>query len=189
MMPVATLVLLVLPLAQSPASSPLTPGVRVRVTVREAGGTSRTHVGPLRTFDGEALTLTAGDSAQHSVSLARPSITRVEVSRGRRGNAGRGALLGAVLGLAVVALSESGCEGECEPRDNYGLLVAGATVGGAAVGAGIGSLMRSERWESLPWAAGPPRRASVPVVGPLSLAIESPGGRPRAAAVGLSLGF
>jgi hypothetical protein len=186
-MPVAALVLLALPFAQAQAGSPLTPGTRVRVTVREAAG-ARTHVGPLRTFDGDALTLNPVDGADH-LSLARPSITRIEVSRGRHGNAGRGVLIGAVLGLAVVALSESACEGECEPRDNYGLLVAGATVGGAITGAGVGALMKSERWEALPWAVGPPRRASVPVGGPLSLTIETPRGRARAAAVGLSFGF
>jgi hypothetical protein len=186
-MPIAAVLLLVLPVAQPQAGSPLTPGARVRVTVREAGGGARTHVGPLRTFDGATLTLSTADAA-NPVSLARSSISRIEVSRGRHGNAGRGALIGAVLGLAVVALSESACEGECEPRDNYGLLVAGATVGGAVVGAGVGTLMKSERWESLPWAVGR-AHTSVVIRGPLSVRIERPRRPGPSAAVGLSLAF
>jgi hypothetical protein len=189
-MAVAALVLLVLPFAQASSVSPLTPGTRVRVTATESGGT-RTFVGPLRTFDGDALTLATTDSADR-VTLPRRTITRIEVSRGQRGHAGRGALIGAVLGLAIVAGAELGCSGECEPPENYGVLVAGAIAGGGLVGAGVGAIVKSESWESLPWAVGPARRASVPLRGPWSMTLtaQRPGasGR-RPVSLGLSLQF
>lgn len=159
---VAPLLLLLLPVPQSsPASSPLTTGTRVRVTVREDGG-ERRLVGPLRTFDGEALTLTP-EGGTGRVTVPRTKITRIDVSRGSRSRAGRGALVGAVLGLAAIAIAESTRGEDYEAPDNYGLIVAGSIAGGAVVGAGVGALLRSENWESQPWAVGPPRRAAGPV--------------------------
>lgn len=161
-MNVAPLLLLVLPLAQPSTSSPLTTGTRVRVTVRD-DGTERRMVGPLRTFDGEALTLSPEGGAG-PVSLSRGTITRIEVSRGSRGRAGRGALIGAVLGLAAIAIAESTRGEDYEAPDNYGLIVAGSIGGGALVGAGIGAMVRSERWEPQPWAVGRARSAAAPAV-------------------------
>lgn len=146
--------LMTLPLAQATPVSPLTPGTRVRVTVREASG-ERTVTGPLRTFDSQALTLTS-NGARH-VSLPRSTITKIEVSRGHRRRVGEGALVGAVAGLAVFALIEASCTGECEPAENRAALAAGAVAVGAVAGAGVGALARSERWEPVPWAVSGPR--------------------------------
>ena len=157
----ASLLLLLLPLPQSSSSSPLTIGTRVRVTVRE-DGSERRLVGPLRTFDSEALALTTEDGGER-LSLPRANITRIEVSRGSRSHAGKGFLVGAVLGLAAIAVVEAAHGDNYEAPDNYGLIVAGSVAGGALVGAGIGALMRSERWEAQPWAVGPGRRAGTPV--------------------------
>jgi hypothetical protein len=161
-MPAAALVLLVVPLLQGSAS-PLNPGTRVRVTARETGRVERQVVGSLRTFDGERLTLSTDDSGNH-VALPRPNITRLEISRGRKGHTGMGLLLGLVLGLSAVALKDAGCGQDCE-KPSTGFVV-GAVAGGALVGAGIGTMIRSERWESLPWAVGPARRTAVPISGP-----------------------
>ena len=161
-MPAAALVLLALPLLQG-ASSPLTPGARVRATVREPGRVERQMVGSLRTFDSERLTLSAEDSG-NQVALARPNITRLEISRGRKGHAVMGLLLGTVLGLSAIALKDAGCGPDCE-KPSTGFVV-GAVAGGALVGAGIGAMVRSERWESLPWAVGQARRSAAPISGP-----------------------
>ena len=174
-MTATALLLLVLPVLQSPSVSPLTPGTRVRVTVREPIDGRHTVIGPLRTFDSQMLTLTTEGSA-NQVSLSRSGITMIEISRGRRSQAGRGLLLGAVLGLAVVALKDVGCNGPDCNNDTSAAFIGGAVAGGALVGAGVGALMRSERWESLPWAAGPARRSSVPLP-------------TRPLAVGLSVSF
>ena len=75
-----------------------------------------------------------------------------------------GLLLGLVLGLSAVALKDAGCGPDCE-KPSTGFVV-GAVAGGALAGAGIGTMVRSERWESLPWAVGPARRSAKPVSGP-----------------------
>jgi hypothetical protein len=160
-MNVAPLLLLVLPLASPSTTSPLTTGTRVRVTVRD-DGTERRLVGPLRTFDGDALTLSP-DGGTGPVSLSRSTITRIEVSRGGRSRAGKGALVGAVLGLAAIAIAESTRGEDYEAPDNYGLIVGGAIAGGAVLGAGVGAMVRSERWEAQPWAVGR-RTAAAPAV-------------------------
>jgi hypothetical protein len=170
-MPAAALVLLLLPVVQgTPAASPLTTGTRVRVTTREAGA-ERVRVGPLRTFDGQNLTLSTEGGPSH-VSLPRTSITRIEVSRGRRGHAASGALLGAVLGLAVVALKDVGCGEDCTREGASTGFILAAVGGGTLLGGGVGMAVRSERWESLPWAVGPARRASVVPLPPAPLGLR-----------------
>jgi len=171
-MPAAAFVLLVLPVVQATSTSPLTTGTRVRVTVREPSAPERTLVGPLRTFDSQTLTLSTNGTSDH-LALSRSSITRIEISRGRRGHTRSGILLGAVLGLAAVALKDVGCGADCDSSGTSAGFVAGAVAGGALVGAGVGTLVRSERWESVPWAVAPARRASVPLQGPLSLTVVS----------------
>ena len=159
-MTAAALVLL-LPLMQGSAS-PLTTGTRVRVTVREPGQAERQLVGPLRTFDSQTLTMSAGESPAQ-LALPRPTITRIEVSRGRRGHTVMGLLLGAVLGLSAVAIKDAGCGPDCDGTS--GGQVAAVVGGGAVLGAVVGTVVRSERWESLPWAVGPVRRSAAPLGG------------------------
>jgi hypothetical protein len=191
-MPAAALVLLLLPSMQSPNTSPLTPGTRIRVTVRQPIDGRRTVVGPLRTFDSQLLTLTTEGSGDQ-VSLSRSGITMIEISRGRHSQVRRGLLAGAVLGLAVVALKDVGCGQDCESSDTSAAFVAGAIGGGALLGAGVGAFMRSESWQSLPWAVGPARSGSVPLRGPWSATAAASGryqGRvSRSLTLGLSLTF
>src|SRR5215211_4915791 len=127
-MTAAAFLLLALPALQSPAVSPLTTGTRVRVSVRETGGGERMHVGALRSFDSTVLAL-GTDAGAHYISLPRSFITRVEISRGQRSQARMGALLGGVLGLAAVALSDIGCGQDCSSPK--------AGVIAAAVGGGV----------------------------------------------------
>jgi hypothetical protein len=174
-MTAATFLLLALPALQT--TSPLTTGTRVRVTVREAAG-QRVHVGPLRTFDSSVLSLSTEEGGAHYVSLARSSITRIEVSRGTHSRWKTGALLGGVLGLAAIALVDAGCSQDCSsPKGGE---IAAAVGGGLLVGAGVGALMRNERWESLPWAVGPARSARI---------LVAPAVGSRAAAFRLTLRF
>lgn len=155
-MTAATFLLLALPALQT--TSPLTTGTRVRVTVRDNTG-QQVHVGPLRTFDSSALSLSTDDAAAHYVSLARSSITRIEISRGTRSRWKSGALLGGVLGLAAIALVDAGCSQDCSsPKGGE---IAAAVGGGLLVGGGVGALMRTESWQSLPWAVGPARTTRI----------------------------
>lgn len=138
--------------ALSPVSaqqrSSLEPGARVRLSAATAG--IRKHVGTLQAVELDTLVV---DSLRVPIAI----ITQLEISRGRRSKAGRGALIGAgggavaggIVGYLVGNLcysnpSGSGCRA--------GVTALGAGVG-SAVGAGIGALIgrsaTSDRWEVL----------------------------------------
>jgi hypothetical protein len=84
--------------------------------------------------------------------LSISSTKRIEVSRGRKNNIAKGALIGfvggAVTGLLIGKASCTDCTDEGGfTAPFYGALVIGAA--GAAVGAGIGAVSGSERWEEV----------------------------------------
>ncbi|HET8625072.1 MAG TPA: hypothetical protein VFM14_16030 [Gemmatimonadales bacterium] len=133
----------------------LAPGARVRVTT--AGGAIPMRTGSLQSLTDTTLVLSSGSS----IPLA--SITRLELSRGRKPNIAAG-VVGFLLGGAaggVLACTAN--------RDDYGVfcggqddtkLIVGAALGGAA-GAVLGALLfRRERWT----AVDPPKehQADVP---------------------------
>jgi hypothetical protein len=114
-------------------------------------------------LDGKSL-LVAG-SERTPVSVPRQAITQLEVSHGRHGHAllgmGMGAAIGAVLGAAV---GSTGCVPAVGCGDSYsGGAAALGALGGGLWGAGIGALIRTERWSAVPLgqvgvSLGPPRR-------------------------------
>jgi len=122
-------------------------GARVRL---EVTGEARPITGTLAGQDGGNLLLigTAGDTAR----IASTAIPSLEVSRGRRSNALRGAAVGALVGgisgavLGVAAMSDDGgfldFGAEMIPIGMAG----GALIGGTA-GLLIGALSHSEQWE------------------------------------------
>lgn len=89
------------------------------------------------------------------------TVTRLEVSRGRSSNAGRGALIGLVGGLVVGGvINYVACNAATSPRTCFesqegtqyiflGLWGASGAVG-ALVGALVGANVHRDRWESLP---------------------------------------
>jgi hypothetical protein len=93
-----------------------------------------------------------------TLAFATGAIDRLEVSRGRRSNAGKGALLGLAIGagagLVFGALaSAEECSGfgctEVGPGEVVAVMALfGAT--GAGLGALIGAASHSERWEQVP---------------------------------------
>ena len=121
-------------------------GDRVRVTT--ARGT--THDGLVHTLRPGALELGA---AGESVTLLITSVELLEVHRGTRGRAGRGALIGALVSGVIGAVW---ARQWCVTASNcvqHRLVVAGFGVGllpGALLGAAVGSLVRSDRWEEVP---------------------------------------
>ena len=103
------------------------------------------------------------DSVRHMPNrLAIPlaSVTRLEVSRGRKSNAGRGAKIGALVlgipgviaGLALVGRELCGGLGSCSDVGPEVVVVLGAVGAGtgALIGAVIGYAIRTERWVDLP---------------------------------------
>jgi hypothetical protein len=126
-------------------------GSRVRITVDKPS--KRSHVGTLVSADADSLRFTTDISGV--VAIPTASVTRFERSRGRRSNAGRGAvILGAIGGAAGLILGI----GAAADNSSWGIeigpegvalatLLMGAT--GAGLGALIGAASKGERWEPL----------------------------------------
>lgn len=93
---------------------------------------------------------------QDTLRYPRSALTRMEVSAGRKSNAGRGALIGGAVGGGLMVIFGAACAADtneddyvgCEGSDvpMYGLV--GAATG-AAVGALIGALSHREKWEEV----------------------------------------
>jgi hypothetical protein len=95
------------------------------------------------------------DASADTLRYARHELQRLKVSVGRKSNAGRGALIGAVvLGGFGAAFGAYGA-GVCGGCDNNatGTFVAVFGLSGAALGAGIGAAIGSgshrEQWEAV----------------------------------------
>jgi hypothetical protein len=91
-------------------------------------------------------------------TVATPSLAKLQVTVGRRGNAGRGALIGLAvgLGLGIACAGEEGGMGS--PSDES--CTAGSVVMGTATGALIGLLVKSDIWAP---AVLPPQPQEPPV--------------------------
>lgn len=152
-------------LAQQPAPA-LDVGTRVRLTVPcQSGSPSTTaagqatcrFAGSLARVSAGTITLTAHDSVTHHDLSA---VQRLEISRGRRSywlvGAGTGFLVGA--GATYVVLHTGGSTALCDRSANQDALASGECLGltalgglvGAGLGALVGGLIRTERWEDSP---------------------------------------
>ncbi len=154
--------LLIAVLALTPRSTvtaqllvPLQPGDRVRITAPDVFPI----VDPVTVVAVEADTLVVQHDPR-TWRVPRRAITRLEVSLGRKSNAGRGAKIGAlVLGIPGVitglAISEI-CIVMCTQLSSGERVQLAALLGaigagtGALIGAVIGSAIRPERWVDLP---------------------------------------
>ena len=126
-------------------------GFRVRITV----GKPSQHrlVGTLVSADADSLRFTTDTSDVVAVPTA--SVSRFERSRGRRSNAGRGALIGGLsLGAAgliigIGAATENNTSSFDVGAEDValGTLILGAA--GAGLGALIGAASKGEQWEPL----------------------------------------
>jgi hypothetical protein len=142
------------------------PGARVRLTLpcddarpspARSGRTTCRIEGRLDHLGPDGITLTGGaSSTRHPLA----SVTRIEISRGERSRWLAGAAAGFVSGAAgtYVALNRGGSTNPCDPSANQDAIGQGACLGlaaagglaGAGLGALVGSLFRSERWEDVP---------------------------------------
>jgi hypothetical protein len=116
----------------------------------------------------------AGDPAGRWVvgSLRTDSIARLQVRVGRRGNAGRGALIGGLVGGAIgVLCAAETSSGWLEPSPEACFL--GYTLTGVGTGALIGALRRSDVWAPTPV----PRRRQEPTPVPAPVTV-APAGSP-----------
>lgn len=127
--------------------SRLEPGMRVRVTAPDLGLDKRQGtVGAVR---GDTLFL-AVDS---TVPVPVTAMTRLEVHRGTTSNAGKGMIIGGAIGAGLGIAAGVWGQGLCgfgEGEDCWTAIPLLGVLGGAAgvgMGAVIGSLSSSDRWE------------------------------------------
>ena len=120
-----------------------------RVRVRLAG-TRQATIGIITRLDGDTIHLRA---VEGDMAIARADLTKLEVSRGMHSNAGRGfrkgmwigGIVGAVAGTAILSdPDEYWYDGGAEILP---LAIASVGLEGAIIGAGIGALSHSERWQ------------------------------------------
>ena len=132
---------------------PVEPGQRVRVMTAPAGVWM---TGTVTRLENDTLSLRplGGDVA---TTILVSTLTRLQISEGRRSHAGKGAAIGAlVLGAVGAALGYAVCAGSSDQDLNHkailcGLVGAGGGgAGGALVGATLGATARSERWREIP---------------------------------------
>ncbi|MEO6463577.1 MAG: hypothetical protein ABIP29_10930, partial [Candidatus Eisenbacteria bacterium] len=109
---IALVLLPTLALAGLPTSvrgAPLAPGTRLRVTVLErapaeslfvgeGSQAGRSFLGRVLERQGDGLVLEPDAAAGTRLTLHRPAIVKLEISRGPRSRTGRGALLGLIGG-------------------------------------------------------------------------------------------
>ncbi len=138
-------------------------GTRVRAST--SSGYRRSWVGTFVSLDADSLRLLRRDSL---VSLPVSSVVRLERSRDRRTSAGRGAVIGGLVGagtgllLGVLASNDEGDLYEVSTGDVFVVtLIVGAV--GAGIGALIGSISHRERWEPMPLPSQTAPQARHPV--------------------------
>ena len=136
-------ILAFVPLAS--ATAQVRPGARVRVT-----HLPRRSVGTLLAWKSDTLVFQSnGDTLSVPVDL----MARLEVSRGGKTNAGKGAGIGLLLGgVAGWVIGHVSRDPECAPYCIYydvaGVMFGG--LGGLVAGALIGRLIKTDRWVDVP---------------------------------------
>jgi hypothetical protein len=160
--------------AQAPPAPPplrLPSGVRVRVWTYSLGG--QRVEGTLISADSSAVTLVPKSDQPllgGEMKLPAADVTRMDVALGKKRHWWQGLLAGAALGLAF-AFTDDVDPVLCEVNENVlcsrGEALAVYGLGGTALGAGIGALIKTDRWAPVALdALGPPVREAR---GPLSV--------------------
>ena len=114
--------------------------------------------------------MTGGPAQWEAGAVATTSLVRLERRVGRRGNAGRGALIGTGAGLVLGILCANEDPGWLQPSP--GECIAGYTIGGAGLGAAIGALVRSDVWQPIVLPLEPHGAPGDPVISGVSLGIR-----------------
>ncbi len=124
---------------------PIESGARVRITSTDPVLVK--SVGTCLELSEGHLQFASGTTAEFW-SIDVDSITALDVSRGRKPF---GVLKGAGIGLLVGVVVYSNYPDREVDEGNVGILVGGAFgAAGALVGAGVGTLVRTDRWEEVP---------------------------------------
>jgi hypothetical protein len=124
----------------------LTVGERVRVTAPSVS--PRRIEGTLAAVDRETVTVVSRDDGTR-VGVSRSQIAKLEVVRGEKSHWGTGALIGAGAGVLLgVVASNPPSSADGFQVDGGAVAVCGAV--GAAGGALVGAVLRTDRWTTVP---------------------------------------
>lgn len=134
-------------LAQRPAVSE---GVRIRV---RPAGANRWTIGTLDSLTADSLFVSTGGG---TMAVGRSRNTSAELSWGRKRNTLKGALYGgAILGAIGAGLGAAFAAWEETEDGDLGIIEGASIVGGVGalggglIGAGIGTFIRTERWQAV----------------------------------------
>ena len=125
-------------------------GHRVRVHLSQPRSKVTGHVVRVTA---DTLVIIPDEGGHQEMTLSAANIRRLDLSRGQRSRKGRGALVGLLAGAVggSVALAAFCGDGGCIGAwPLLGLIPGGALVG-AGIGFGVGSLIRTERWQAVSW--------------------------------------
>ncbi len=120
----------------------------------EGWGDPQTMTGTFHSCSAGSLMFTPEKRGSGLTSIPVEDVLWIEVSRGRSSHAVPGALVGCLVGLAISAASQTsshedeflGGFSDMEDNINRGVLI---TVISTLFGAGVGSAMGEEKWESM----------------------------------------
>ena len=146
-----------IPVAVPEAAPP--PGTRIRLLLPPA--LIKPTPGTLLDLTGDSLTFRPDGASREWLHLPLSAVASFELSRGKKGNAGKGAKIGLVVGL-VLGLGAAGEGKESLGGSRGGWIVCGV-VGGLLEGALIGALIQTEKWESVDPATLLPRVGALGV--------------------------
>lgn len=138
------------------AGTSVSPGDRVRVTAPRVDLSK--GIGTVAALGADTI-LVAVEGGANALALPLSDVKKLEVYRGTKSQAGRGAgigfLVGAGMGTLLGALGSGMCGMEGDPEPGC---VAGFTIGAALLGGGVGLLLgvgigaasgRTDRWETV----------------------------------------
>ena len=124
-------------------------GVRVRITAPDLD---------IYKYDGTVAALRGDTLTVGPVQVPLASVTRLDVHQGRKGNVGKGAMIGTLVGvptgLALGVFYQQACSNSSDIGETCVALVPIGAVAiglaGALVGGTVGALIKTDRWEEVP---------------------------------------
>lgn len=137
----------------SSASLPIVVGSRVRIQSREVGGRLR---GLVTALDDSSFTLSPESGPP--LKLRLDSLTALDTSLGRKRYTLQGLAAGALAGLIIgsrVAVDPNNCGPQTTNFCSRGEAITGFSFVFGGLGAGVGALVKSDRWAPVTLSATP----------------------------------